>query len=52
MSCTCYFCNKTDLEVTTIISGPDPELGICDECIQSCFEMVVDVRRKKAGDDE
>lgn len=37
-SSTCSFCGKTEDEVYRLIQGPD--VYICDECIESCYEML------------
>jgi len=35
---SCSFCGKTENEVYRLIEGPD--VFICDECIESCHEML------------
>ncbi len=34
----CSFCGKSEDEVYRLIAGPD--VFICDECIESCYEMI------------
>lgn len=34
----CSFCGKNEDEVYRLIAGPD--VFICDECIESCYEMI------------
>jgi len=37
---TCSFCGKSQAEVKRIISSPEGECFICDECIEVCREIV------------
>ena len=42
---TCSFCGKRHDEVNKLIAGPD--VNICDECVNLCFEIVAEDRAKK-----
>lgn len=41
----CDFCGKFSDEVESLIKGP--EVGICDECIELCGQILVEERSKK-----
>jgi hypothetical protein len=41
---TCSFCKKAAREVRTLIAGPDVDVYICDECVETCVDIL-------AGDD-
>jgi len=36
----CSFCGKMQNQVRKIIAGPGPNVYICDECIDLCYEMI------------
>jgi len=36
----CSFCNKDQTEVEKIIAASD-KIGICDECIMQCLDILV-----------
>ena len=38
----CSFCGKYEEEVFRLIANPDNTVFICDECIESCYELVED----------
>ena len=38
----CSFCGKYEEEVFRLIANPDNTVFICDECIESCYELIED----------
>ena len=36
----CSFCGKSEDEVYQLISSPDNDAYICDECIEDCQELI------------
>lgn len=42
----CSFCNKTQAEVSKLISGPGG-VYICNECISLCNEMILDEKQEQ-----
>jgi ATP-dependent protease Clp ATPase subunit len=46
----CSFCGRADDQVLVVIAGPE-EIGICDECVDLCSEIVADYRNGKAQKD-
>lgn len=42
----CSFCNKTQSEVTKLISGPGA-VYICNECISLCNEMIIEENQEQ-----
>ena len=43
---TCHFCKKRSNEVKTLIVGPEG-LGICNECVELCVEILDDKAKKE-----
>ena len=43
----CSFCNKGQNDVRKLIAGPT--VYICDECVQTCVEIIAQDREAKAG---
>ncbi len=41
---SCSFCNKPEKEVLKIVKGPG--VGVCDECIELCNDIVLDAKPK------
>lgn len=41
MIVTCNFCGKTVNEVTKMIVGNKPSVGICNECVLTCVEILL-----------
>jgi hypothetical protein len=44
----CSFCNKSQDDVEKMISGPSPNLYICDECVDVCVNVIADDDRIRA----
>lgn len=44
----CSFCNKTQAEVTKLISGPGG-VYICNECISLCNEMIIEENQEQTA---
>jgi ATP-dependent Clp protease ATP-binding subunit ClpX len=38
----CSFCDKYEDEVYRLIANPDNTVFICDECIESCYDLIED----------
>lgn len=38
----CSFCGKYEDEVYRLIANPDNTIFICDECIESCYDLIED----------
>lgn len=38
MVITCVFCGATDPKI--MVQSYDPKLGVCDECIQQCQDLI------------
>jgi len=47
-SCDCSFCGKSQDEVAKLIAGP--AVYICDECVELCNEIVMEVNAKSDPD--
>ena len=41
----CSFCGKSQKEVKKLIAGPS--VYICDECIESCNEIILEENQKE-----
>ncbi len=44
--CKCSFCGKSQKEAKKLIASPNGDAYICDECIEICKEIIVDVVKK------
>ncbi len=44
--CKCSFCGKGQRDVKKMIASPNGDAFICDECIEICKDIVVDVVKK------
>ena len=49
-TCDCSFCGKSQEEVAKLIAGP--AVYICDECVELCNEIVMEVSAKQESDSE
>lgn len=47
-SCDCSFCGKSQDEVAKLIAGP--AVYICDECVELCNEIVMEVNAKQEAE--
>jgi ATP-dependent Clp protease ATP-binding subunit ClpX len=47
-SCDCSFCGKSQDEVAKLIAGP--AVYICDECVELCNEIVMEVSAKQESE--
>jgi hypothetical protein len=50
----CSFCNKSQSEVRKLIVGPSLSVFICDECVETCRDVIADEAQAAAsagGDD-
>lgn len=36
----CSFCGKTEAEVYRLIANPENDIFICDECVESCYDLI------------
>ena len=36
----CSFCGKTESEVYRLIANPENDIFICDECVESCYDLI------------
>jgi ATP-dependent Clp protease ATP-binding subunit ClpX len=43
-SLRCSFCGKDQSEVEAIVAGWTPSLGICNECVDLCAEIMAEQR--------
>ncbi len=54
-SCTCSFCGKPQSQVERLISSPLSDVYICDECVETCYEILEDEwdmkKKPKSGKD-
>ena len=46
LECKCSFCGKNQREAKKLIASPNGDAYICDECIEICKDIVVDVKKK------
>lgn len=46
IECKCSFCGKHQREAKKLIASPNGDAYICDECIEICKDIVVDVKKK------
>ncbi len=46
IECKCSFCGKNQREAKKLIASPNGDAYICDECIEVCKDIVVDVKKK------
>lgn len=44
--CKCSFCGKSQREVKKLVASPNGDAYICDECIEICKDIIVDVAKK------
>lgn len=44
--CKCSFCGKSQQNAKRLIASPNGDAYICDECVEICREIVVDVVKK------
>lgn len=45
IECKCSFCGKGQREAKKLIASPNGDAYICDECIEICKEIVVEVKQ-------
>ena len=43
--CKCSFCGKSQRDAKKLIASPNGEAYICDECIEICKDIIVDVAK-------
>jgi len=50
VTCNCSFCGKNKEEVNKLIAGPN--VYICDECIELCNEIVMDIEHEEEDEED
>lgn len=46
MECKCSFCGKSQRDAKKLVASPNGDAYICDECIEVCKDIVVEVAKK------
>ncbi len=44
--CKCSFCGKSQRDVKKLVASPNGDAYICDECIEICKDIIIDVAKK------
>jgi len=46
IECKCSFCGKNQRDAKKLIASPNGDAYICDECIEVCKDIIVEVKKK------